>query len=159
MNVRGLLAVLALLTILVPSAAVGVATSTTTPANQALLDWNAIGVQTMLNTSPVTLDRARFQTEGLIYMSYMQAAVYDAETAIAGGFQPYAVSDLSPPAGATAQAAAVGAAYEILWTYFPLHRATRLDPAYATSVAALPAGAADPGLDQPPDCGSAADYA
>lgn len=145
MNRRGLLVLVAVLTILVPSAATDLAASTPPPVNQALLDWNTIGVQTMLNTLPVTLDRARFQTEGLIYMSYMQAAVYDAVTAIEGGYQPYAVS-LSPPAGATVQAAAIGAAYEILWTYFPLHRATRLDPAYASSVAALPAGAADPGL-------------
>ncbi|HLB18169.1 MAG TPA: vanadium-dependent haloperoxidase [Gaiellaceae bacterium] len=144
MNVRGLLAVLAMLTILVPSAAVEVASSTPTPANQALLDWNAIGVQTMISP-PAGTTLPTFQTEGLIYMSYLQAAVYDAVTAIEGGYQPYKVS-LSPPAGATAQAATIGAAYEILGTYFPSHKVPRLDAAYTASVATLPTGAADPGL-------------
>jgi hypothetical protein len=150
MKLRGLLVVLAALTILVPSAAVDLAASTPTPANQALLDWNAIGVQTMVNppttgSPPVQVNPPTFQTEGLIYMSYMQAAVYDAVTAIEGGYQPYKVS-LSPPAGATSQGATIGAAYEILGTYFPAHKALRLDAAYAASVAMLPLGAADPGL-------------
>jgi PAP2 superfamily len=144
MNVRWLFAVLATLTILVPSAAVDAASSAPTPANQALLDWNAIGVQTMINP-PVGTTLPTFQTEGLIYMSYMQAAVYDAVTAIEGGYQPYKVS-LVPPAGATAQGATIGAAYEILGTYFPSHKVPRLDAAYAASVGALAAGAADPGL-------------
>jgi hypothetical protein len=150
MNVRGLLAVLAVLTILVPSAAVDLAGSTPPPPNQVLLDWNAIGVQTMINppttgTPPVPVTLPTFQTEGLIYMTYMQAAVYDAVTAIEGGYQPYKVS-LSPPAGATAQGATIGAAYEILATYFPSHKALRLDAARNASIATLPAGASDPGL-------------
>ncbi|MDX6400161.1 MAG: hypothetical protein QOF27_767 [Gaiellaceae bacterium] len=144
MNVRRLFVVLATLTILVPSAGVDLAASTPTPANQALLDWNSIGVQTM-TSPPAGTTLPTFQTEGLIYMSYLQAAVYDAVTAIEGGYQPYKVS-LSPPAGATAQGATIGAAYEILGTYFPSHKIPRLNAAYDTSVAALPAGAADPGL-------------
>jgi hypothetical protein len=142
--VRRLLVVLATLTILVPSAAADLAGSTPTPANQALLDWNAIGVQTVVSP-PAGTTLPTFQTEGLIYMSYLQAAVYDAVTAIEGGYQHYAVN-LSPPAGATAPGATIGAAYEILGTYFPSHKAPRLDAAYAASVATLSAGAADPGL-------------
>src|ERR1700693_5483986 len=47
-------------------------------------DWNIIAVNTVRAATP-----AKFQTEGLIYMSYVQASVYDAVTKIEGRYEPY----------------------------------------------------------------------
>ena len=46
---------------------------------QTAIDWNKIAVSTVLSTS---LSPTKFQLEGLIYMSYVQAAEYNAVTAI-----------------------------------------------------------------------------
>src|SRR2546423_4718206 len=76
-----------------PASATAMHRSTAAAAsNQALLDWNVNAVNTMLAAKT-------FQTEGLIYVSYAQAAVYNAVTAIEGGFRPYRVRQ-SAPAGA-----------------------------------------------------------
>ena len=48
------------------------------------LDWNIIAVNTVRAATPPI-----FQVEGLIYMSYVQASVYDAVTKIEGRYQPY----------------------------------------------------------------------
>ncbi len=50
------------------------------------------------------------QIEALIYLSYTQTAVYDAVVAIKGRYQPYGPS-FTAPAGASAHAAVVEAAY------------------------------------------------
>ncbi len=65
------------------------------------------------------------QIEGLIYLSYTQTAVYDAVVAIEGGYQPYGPS-LTAPAGASADAAVVEAAYRTLVNYFPASAAPLL---------------------------------
>src|SRR5690242_9967758 len=44
--------------------------------------WNAIAVQTVRLAAP-------YNTQGLIYMGYVQAAVYDAVTKIEGRYKPY----------------------------------------------------------------------
>ena len=49
----------------------------------AVLTWNTYAVNAVRASSP-----AKFQVEGLIYMSYVQAAVYDAVTKLEGGYQP-----------------------------------------------------------------------
>ena len=49
-----------------------------------MLTWNTNAVNAVRASSP-----AKFQVEGLIYMSYVQAAVYDAATKIAGRYKPY----------------------------------------------------------------------
>ena len=61
-----------------PSAA-PVVTSKTTVSSQAVLDWNVIAVNTVRGATP-----AKFQIEGQLYMTYVQAAVYDAVAAIKG---------------------------------------------------------------------------
>ena len=53
------------------------AQSTVSP--QAALDWNLIAVNTVRAATP-----AKFQIEGALYMTYVQAAVYDAVAAIRG---------------------------------------------------------------------------
>jgi hypothetical protein len=93
-----------------PSRAAGASIS-----NQTAIDWNKIAVSTVLSTS---LSPTKFQIEGLIYMSYVQAAEYNAVTAISGRYTPYN-STLTAPAGASPRAAVAAAAYTTLAYYFP----------------------------------------
>ena len=71
-------------------------TGTKTSA-QTAIDWNKIAVSTVLSPS---LSPTKFQIEGLIYMSYVQAAEYNAVMAISGRYAPYN-STLTAPAGAS----------------------------------------------------------
>ena len=73
-------------------------------------------------------------------MAFVQAAVYDAVVGIEGRYAPYRFH-AHAPRGASAQAAAVAAAHEILVTYVPSAQAT-LDADYAASLAQLPDGTA-----------------
>src|SRR4051794_35521746 len=50
--------------------------------------WNAIGVQAVRAGSP-------YQSQGLLYLSYTQAAVYDAITKIDGRYVPYDAFDVA----------------------------------------------------------------
>jgi len=101
-----------------------------------VLDWNATAITTMLSqpapgVSPFA--QARF-------MSITQLAVFEAVNAINGDYQPY-LGTVVAPAGASAEAAAVAAAYNVLKNYFPGSAATLLT-AYTTSLAAIPNGPA-----------------
>jgi PAP2 superfamily len=82
---------------------------------QTAIDWNKIAVSTVLSTS---LSPTKFQLEGLVYMSYVQAAEYNAVTAISRRYTPYD-STLTAPADASPRAAVAAAAYTTLAYYFP----------------------------------------
>ena len=82
---------------------------------QTAIDWNKIAVSTVLSPS---LTPTKFQIEGLIYMAYVQAAEYNAVTAISGRYTPYD-STLTAVAGASPRAAVAAAAYTTLAYYFP----------------------------------------
>src|SRR5689334_772754 len=81
------------------------------PAGNTVAQWNKIAEDTVVGSGA-------FQAEGLIYMAYVSAAVYDAVAAIEGGFEPYGPA-ITAPAGASSDAAAVEAAYRTLVNYFP----------------------------------------
>jgi hypothetical protein len=110
---------------------------------QTALDWNVIAVNTVRAATP-----AKFQIEGLIYMSYVQAAVYDAVTALKGRYGPYHSFGVSA-AGASPRAAVAAAAYTTLAYYFPAQAST-LTTAYTdylnVTLAALPAAAKQAGV-------------
>jgi hypothetical protein len=95
----------------------------------AVLDWNAIAVGAT-GGNPFT--QARF-------MAITQLAVFEAVNAITGEYEPY-LGTISAPAGASADTAAISAAYEVLKFYFPAN--ATLDAARANSLAAIPAGTA-----------------
>ena len=78
--------------------------------------------------------------ETILYMGFVQAAVYDAVVGVDGRYQPYSFH-AHAPRGTSAQAAAVAAAHKVLVTYSPYAQAT-LDAAYAASLAKLPNGKA-----------------
>lgn len=96
-------------------------------------DWNAVASQVLLNTN-------RGGAQGLIDLAYVHIAVYDSVNAIDG--LPYAVFAVRPtnvPPGASAEAAAVEAAYRVLVNRFPA-QSSYLNGQYAASLAAIPDG-------------------
>jgi hypothetical protein len=95
-------------------------------------DWDAVGTQafTAAALSPA---------EGHVIFAYVAIAVYDSVLAVEGGYRPFAV-DVDAPEGTSAQAAVAAAAHKILAHYLPAQASTILDPAYAASLATIPAG-------------------
>ena len=90
-------------------------------SRQVVLDWNTNAVNLVLQaqhprevTPPAT--RSLFQAEGSLYVSYVQAAVYNAAVAIGGRYEPYGYS-LFAPNGASADAAVAQAAHDTLAYY------------------------------------------
>ena len=109
------------------------------PATVAL-EWNANAVAAVRTASvidpPGTAARPLYQTEGLLYTSYVQAAVYDAAVKIGHRYLPY--HQFSAAAGhASLQAAVIAAAYHTLVFYLGDPGGT-LAARYAASIAALP---------------------
>lgn len=98
---------------------------------QVVLDWNLNAVNAVRRSSPT-----KFQTEGLVYMSYVQAAVYDAVTKIAGRYEPYHAFQ-ADPGGASLQAAVISAAYNTLVAYLG-DPGLVLTTKYDSDLAALP---------------------
>src|ERR671938_1811238 len=112
-------------------------------APQVALDWNSYAVdavraaRTLDGVPPGGAPRALYQTEGLIYMAYVQAAVYDAVTKIAHRYRPYHRFEAGA-GNASVQAAVASAAYSTLVHYLGDPSGT-LAARYSASIAALPA--------------------
>ena len=96
-----------------------------------VLDWNSIAVTTLISQGQNPFAQARF-------MAITQLAVFEAVNAIEGDYEPY-LGTVVASAGASADAAAVSAAYRVLKTYFP--GAPNLDNAHTAALAAIPDGA------------------
>jgi hypothetical protein len=97
------------------------------------LNWNVIAVNTAIANAQNPFAQART-------VAIVQLAVFESVNAITGEYHPYLGTIVAPP-GASADAAAVQAAYRVLSTYFPASALT-LDAALATSMAAIPDGQA-----------------
>ena len=141
MRVRSMLGVVVLATSVLAAPA-----SAKPPGSQAgatvALQWNAYAVSavrsatTTSQLAPNTASRSLYQTEGLLYMSYVQAAVYDAATKIGHRYVPY--HHFSVGGGnASIDAAVVAAAYNTL-VYYLGDPTGVLAQHYADSIAALP---------------------
>jgi hypothetical protein len=112
--------------------AFGVAVALSGPADASadvVLEWNAISV-TATAGNPFT--QARF-------LAITQLAVFEAVNAITREYEPY-LGTISAPPGASADAAAIAAAYRVLKNYFPAN--ATLDTQRASSLAAIPDGQA-----------------
>jgi hypothetical protein len=127
--------------VLLPVAlAAGSASAATTPSPASagdpavISDWNAIAVTTLAG------DTTKQPVEDILYMGFVQAAVYNAVVGVDGRYAPYRFH-AHAPRGTSAQAAAVAAAHEVLVTYVPSAQAT-LDADYAASLAQIPDGRA-----------------
>ena len=134
---RGLARVLRVVAAVFVAVAVAASASTTREAAAALppgntvAQWNKIAEDTVVGSGA-------FQSEGLIYMAYASAAVYDAVAAIQGGYEPYGPA-ITAPARASTEAAVVEAAYQTLIHYFPAQAAV-LEPFHAEALAQIPDG-------------------
>jgi len=113
-----------------------------TGAATVALAWNAYAVTAVRSAAstnqlpPGTTSRALYQTEGLLYMSYVQAAVYDAATKIGHRYAPY--HHFSVGAGnASIEAAVIAAAYDTL-VYYLGDPTGVLAQHYADSIGVLP---------------------
>ena len=80
----------------------------------AVLDWNAIAVNTAVANGQNPFAQAR-------YAAIVQLAVFEAVNSITGDYRPY-LGSIVAPHGASAEAAAIQAAYRVLSTYFPDQR-------------------------------------
>ena len=134
-NTRSWLAFCAAVPLLITLTA-GTATAAATPSAApagdptVISDWNAIAVATL------SADTTKQPVEDILYTAFVQAAVYNAVVGIEGRYAPYRFH-AHAPRGASAQAAAVAAAHEILVTYVPSAQAT-LDADYAVSLVRWP---------------------
>jgi len=99
----------------------------------AVLDWNLIAVNTAIANGQSPFAQAR-------YAAIVQLAVFEAVNAITGDYRPYLGSIVAPD-GASADAAAIQAAYRVLSTYFPASAST-LNTARSNSLALIPDGQA-----------------
>jgi len=99
----------------------------------AVLDWNLIAVNTSIANGQSPFAQAR-------YAAIVQLAVFEAVNAITGDYQPY-LGSIVAPHGASADAAAIQAAYHVLSNYFPASAST-LSTARANSLALIPDGQA-----------------
>ena len=80
----------------------------------AVLTWNTNAVNAVRGSTPT-----KFQTDGMVYMSYVQAAVYDAVTKLEGRYAPYHDFTAVVAPGASVQAAVAAATRTILDNYLP----------------------------------------
>jgi hypothetical protein len=105
--------------------------SPTSARADAVLDWNAVMLTTLASQNPFA--QARFA-------AITQLAVFEAVNAITHDYKPY-LGTITASHGASAEAAAVEAAYRVLITYVP-GAATSLEAAKTSSLAAIPDGPA-----------------
>ena len=103
----------------------------------AVLTWNTYTVNAV-RASPPT----KVQTDGMVYMSYAQAAVYDAVTKLMGRYQPYHDFAFTVVPGASVQAAVAAATQTILDHYLP-DQQTTVDAEYSAYIATLSGDVAD----------------
>jgi hypothetical protein len=105
------------------------------------LDWNSNAVDAVraaMVVDPIgTAARPIYQTEGLLYVSYVQAAVYDAVTKIVHRYQPYH-RFAARARHASLEAAVAAAAYNTIVFYLGDPGGV-LAAKYAATIAALPA--------------------
>jgi hypothetical protein len=95
-------------------------------------EWNQIAATTLIadTTKPGPIP--------FLYMGFVHAAMYDAVMGVYRRYEPYSYWPRAPHR-ASARAAAVAAAHQVLVTYSPTAQAS-LDAAYSASLARLPDG-------------------
>ena len=97
----------------------------------AALTWNTYAVNAVRASTPT-----KVQTDGMVYMSYVQAAVYDAVSKIDGRYAPYHDFAFAVAPDASMQAAIAAAARTTLDNYLPDQQAT-VDAEYNAYIATL----------------------
>src|SRR2546430_98643 len=127
----------------VASLAQGTASAPTNVAPVTALNWNVNAVaavraaHTMDGVAAGGSPRLLYQTEGLLYLSYVQAAVYDATMKISNRYTLYHHFN-AKPGNASIQAAVIAAAYRTLVAYLG-DPGGALTAKYTADIAGLPA--------------------
>ena len=103
----------------------------------AVLTWNTNTVNAVRASIPT-----KVQTDGMVYMSYVQAAVYDAVTKLEGRYAPYHDFPFMVVPGASVQAAVAAATRTILNNYLP-DQQLAVDTEYNAYIATLGGDVAD----------------
>ncbi|MDN3026744.1 vanadium-dependent haloperoxidase [Streptomyces sp. S.PB5] len=119
----------------VPWASSSAAAPGLTPNAEVITDWNLTAVKVIAE------DAQRPAGEPFLWYGFVSAAVYNAVVGIEGRYAEYKW-DVRGPRHASSEAAAAAAAHRVLLTYFPASK-TRLDTAYADSLAKIPDGTAE----------------
>jgi hypothetical protein len=109
-------------------------------AQNPVTDWNNIAIMSALAASQVTAPGSSAQAGSILYLAYVHLAIYDAVNAIDHRFQSYG-GDISAPADASKEAAAIEAAYRMLVYLFP-DLAGTLTTQYNAALAVIPNGTA-----------------
>jgi hypothetical protein len=120
--------------IVTPGTSLASSTPVTADDPAVISEWNEIAVSTLvgdMTTQPI---------EDILYMGFVQAAVYNAVVGVEGRYEPYRFH-AHAPRGTSAQAAAVAAAHKVLVTYVPSAQGV-LDDRYAASLEQIPDGTA-----------------
>lgn len=94
-------------------------------------DWNTTATTVVLNKG----------AQAAIHLAMVHVAIYDAVNSVDRRYSVYAIRPVAP-GGASKEAAAASAAYNLLRTLFPDQSAV-LDPAFVASLAAVPDGPAE----------------
>jgi hypothetical protein len=101
------------------------------PPPDAVLTWNTYAVNAVRSSTP-----SKFQTDGMVYMAYVQAAMYDAVSKIEGRYEPYHDFAFDVAPDASVQAGVAAAARTILDHYVP-DRQPAVDAQYTAYLASL----------------------
>src|SRR5438270_5168046 len=94
----------------------------------AVLIWNTNAVKAVRASTPT-----KVQTDGMVYMSYVQAAVYDAVTKLEGRYEHYHDFAFAVVPSASVQAAVAAAARTTL-DYYPPDQQPTVDVEYSTYI-------------------------
>jgi len=111
--------------------AIALLISANATAQNVVTDWNLIAIT---NARASTAPGAATPGGTNVYITYAELAVYNAVVAIQGGYQPYKYT-VTAPAGASADAAVIEAAYRMLVHLLP-DRFAALTTAYNASLGA-----------------------
>src|SRR5690349_19699714 len=112
---------------------VGVSFGPAAVRTDVVLDWNEIAVSTAVANKQNPFAQAR-------YAAIVQLAVFEAVDSITRQYQPYLGTITAAP-GASTDAAAIEAAYQVLSTYFPASQPT-LYADWTNSMQSIPDGSA-----------------
>ncbi|GAC1644744.1 MAG: vanadium-dependent haloperoxidase [Candidatus Dormibacteraceae bacterium] len=101
-------------------------------APTAVFTWTGVAQRVAITNAK------QLQTQSLIYIAYVEAAIYDAAVAIGGRYEPYLAKIAAPP-GASLDAAVASAAHDVLVRYFP-DQAGAIDTDLATALGTIANG-------------------
>ena len=101
--------------------------------------WNEIATTTSTQPNATTGTPEEMSGNTTFDLATMHVAMYDAVVAIAGGYAPFTVTPAAITAGASQEAAAISAAYNVLKGLFPA-RSALYQPTYDSMLAAIPNG-------------------